>query len=75
MEEKKMQLNTDELDKVTGGVGALETICTYFENAGLLQVIAKMERKEAVQFMLDYIDSHGGPAHCKMYANALYDII
>ena len=36
MEEKKMQLNTDELDKVTGGVGALETICTYFENAGLL---------------------------------------
>ena len=45
MEEKKMQLNTDELDKVTGGVGRHKTIWTYFENDGLLQDIAKIERK------------------------------
>ena len=75
MEEKKMQLNTDELDKVTGGVSNFETIFTYFENAGLLPVIAKMTRREAVQFMWDYIDNNGGPAHCKMYANAVYDHI
>ena len=76
MEEKNMrELNMDELEKVSGGASPFETLFTHLENAGLLPTIAKMTRKQAVQFILDYIDENGLSGELRFYANAVYDII
>ncbi len=76
MEEKNLrELNMDELEKVSGGAGPFETLYTYIENAGLFPTIAKMTRKQAVQFMLDYIDKNGISGALRCYANAVYDHI
>ena len=53
----------------------VENAFTYIENAGLFPTIAKMTRKQAVQFMLDYIDKNGISGALRCYANAVYDHI
>lgn len=60
MEEKNMrELNMDEMDKVSGGVSELETLYRKLEEAGLLNEVAALPRKQAITIVKNFCNQNG----------------
>ena len=73
MEEKNMrELSMDEMDKVNGGAGELETLQTILVQAGVLPEILALPRKQAVQALIDFCNKNGLPEYIR-YTQAVYD--
>jgi hypothetical protein len=73
MEEKNMrELSMDEMDKVNGGAGELETLHTILVQAGVLPEILALPRKQAVQALIDFCNKNGLPEYIR-YTQAVYD--
>ena len=75
MEEKNLrELNMNELEKVSGGAGPIETVYTALESAGLLPRIASLPPKQAVLLILNYCNQNG-LAQYSVYVNAVYSFL
>ena len=73
MEEKNMrELSMDEMDKVNGGAGELETLHTILVQAGVLPESLALPRKQAVQALIDFCNKNGLPEYIR-YTQAVYD--
>lgn len=73
MEEKNLrELNMDELEKVSGGAGDLETLHTILDKAGVLPAILALPRKQAIQAIIDYCNQNGLSKYI-IYSQDVYD--
>ena len=89
-EEKKLnkkELNDEELDKVAGGTGSLESLYNWLEPRGYITEGLRLskeakekggnDRKTFVSYIFDVIDTKAPESiKClKMYVNSLFDIL
>ena len=71
-EQNIRELSMDEMDKVYGGAGGLETLHTSLVQAGVLPEILALPRKQAVQALIDFCNKNGLQEYIR-YTQAVYD--